>query len=686
MKMGNANSAPTSRPSDGDRMRFQMRREAAILVGDTSCDRELRRSTSETNPEILLDSIDQFIEKHRLDDRFYDPAFLRVVGCSMKLGLVLDQQLTASKYVKDYFTDLKQIGAPSVQGIALLTGVKNNPAMFVIKAPKNPNRDNLLHEYFVAAGGAFSDLQGRPKFIIGTNWLRKVCLNYSQVLGAFRCSSPNVDPLSGQVRDWCNNDNPTSFVNYVVYEKIDGDSMAKMAPIIDATTYVTTIIQLAYALEIGQTYNGFTHYDLHYENVILRPVESSKKTNSSQPPTEAMIPYVMTEELTIYVESAYVPTIIDYGNSHIQTPSPAAERMGAPTEHFGFHDAKYRSFGILPDASRPYFDLYKFLGFSLYEMYSTKNPAFEQVWPLVSFFGIKTREEVVRWLMIGRQNDMLFSLKDAIENLGFCITKVVDGVAPTCMPERAVTMYDFLSYVEITFPQIWKTKIFGVPVAGKKLLQCGAECNTFAEALTHLTEESIESLPGNLGAFNDLKSIMRYRNGLFHRGKYFSDTFPDSAYGSKLMQEVERLDEEIRAIYEVVIPNYTEQIIDWANRVIAAYDAIGFPIAYPEFLSSDPQTAGRELLAMNTYLERMQVFMKTYVEYKENYEAAEDLVFIAHSRLDPRLEEVLNTEVSPRYQAVDNARGQIRGFVERSRDVVPPQYRGLLQDVLVKTL
>lgn len=688
--MRNRQSAPAAtEASADDLMRFQLRREAAILVGDTSCARELQRSTHETNPQELLDSIDQFIEKHRLNERFYDPAFLRVVGCSMKLGLVVDQELTASKLVKDYFTDLKQIGAPSVEGIALLTGVKGNQSMFVIKAPKRPGVDNLLHEYFVAAGGAFTDLQGQPKFITGTNWLRKVCLNYSQVLGAFRCSPPEVNPLSGKVRDWCNNDNPTSFVNYVIYEKIDGPSMAKAAPVINATTYITSIIQLAYALEIGQIYNGFTHYDLHHDNVILRPVTSSNQTTFNQSGgngTEALIPFVISEKLTIYVESSHVVTIIDYGRSHIQSPAPAAEKIGAPTEHFGYQTNWSREFGIFPDVARPYYDLYKFLGFSLYEMYATKNPAFEEVWPVAGFFGIKTREDAVRWLIRGRQNDMLFSLKTAIENMGFCITKVVGGVSPTCKLETAVTMYDFLSYVEITFPQIWQSKVFGVPIAGKKLLQCGTECDTFSGALTDLTQESIETLPGNLGAFNDLRSIMRYRNNLFHRGQYFSETFPESAYGGKLMLEVERLDEEIREIYPTVIPSYYQQIIDLANGVINAYQAIGFPIPYPPTLSPDARTAAAELVSLNRYLERMQVFMRAYVEYKEHLESAEDLASISGQRLDPRQTEILNVEIAPLFQAVDNARGEIRGFVERNRQLVAPQYRGLGQDVLAKTL
>lgn len=684
--MGNANSAPVASDiSEDDRMRFQLRREAAILVGDTSCARDLRNATAERNPEELLDGINQFVEKHRLDDRFYDPAFLRVVACSMKLGLTIDPQLTASKYVKEYFTNPKQIGADSIEGVALLSGVKQNPAMFVIKAPKKASNDNLLHEYFVAAGGAFSDLQGKPKFIIGTNWLRKVCLNFSQVLAAFRCSPPDIDPLGKTVRAWCSNDNPASFVNYVVYEKIDGPSMAKIGPTIDATTYVSSIIQLAYALEIGQTYNGFTHYDLHHKNVIMRPV-STKAVIPGQPLVEALIPFVMSEELTVYVESTHVVTIIDYGFSHIQSPSPAAEKLGAPTEHFGKHSRLARDYGVLAETARPYYDLYKFLGFTLYDLYSAKNPTFEEVWPIMGFFGIKTRDQAVEWLITGRRTENLYALKDAIENMGFCITKVVDGVAPSCMPERAVTMYDFLSYVEITFPQVWQTKVYGVPVAGKKILQCGAECNTFAEALSELTDESIEASPGNLAAFTDFRSIMRYRNGLFHRGKYFSETFPQSTYGAKLMLEVTRLDEEIRGIYDQVTGAYSQQIIDLANVVIAAYEEVGFPIAYPPVLSRDPRVAAQELIALNAYLEKLQVFMRAYVEYKEYYEAFEDMSRLSSRSVDPRLEEILSTEIHPRYQAVDNARGEIRGFLERNRAAAPRDYAAYLHDLIIKTL
>ena len=682
--MGNAESANAGGEiSPDDKMRFQLRREAAILVGDTSCASELRNATSEKNPEELLDSINQFQQKHRLDERFYDPAFLRVVACSMKLGLTIDPQLTASKYVKEYFTDPKQIAADSVEGVALLSGVKNNNSMFVIKAPRNPGNDNLLHEYFVAAGGAFTDLQGQPKFIIGTNWLRKVCLNYSQVLGAFRCSGPQIDPLGKTVRTWCSNDNPASFVNYVVYEKIDGPSMAKIGPTIDSTTYITSIIQLAYALEIGQTYNGFTHYDLHDENIILRPVTS--KTIAGQPLTEALIPFVMSEELTVYVESTHVVTFIDYGMSHIQSPSPAAEKLGAPTEHFGLYRKGFKeALGILPDAARPYYDLYKFLGFSLYTLYTAKNPVFEEVWPLVKFFGVQTREQAVQWVVAGR-ND-LFALKDAIENMGFCITKVVGGTAPTCMPERAVTMYDFLSFVEVAFPRVWQTKVYGVPVAGKKLLQCGAECDTFGEALSDLTTESIEASPGNLAAFTDFRSIMRYRNGLFHRGRYFSETFPQSAYGGKLMLEVQRLDDEIRGIYDEVQNSYLQQIIGLADKVIVAYDAVGFPIAYPQQLSRDPYVAAQELMAINAYLEKLQMFMRAYVEYKEAHESIEDMATISGRQLNPELEDVLNREINPRYQAADNARGEIRGFLERNKSLLPRDYAAYAHDLLVKTL
>ena len=58
-----------------------------------------------------------------------------------------------------------------MEGVALMSGVKAVKNMFVIKAPRNPQVDNLIHEYFVTAAGSFTDLDGQPKTIIGCNWL-----------------------------------------------------------------------------------------------------------------------------------------------------------------------------------------------------------------------------------------------------------------------------------------------------------------------------------------------------------------------------------------------------------------------------------------------------------------------------------------------------------------------------------
>lgn len=672
--MGNAVSAPTGGGTEDEKMKLQMRREAAILIEDATCARDLQNTLgvefNETSATELLDQIDQFSLKHKLEHGFYDPVFLRALGCLLRLGLTIDRQLSASAYVKEFFTDQKQIGAPSVEGVALMSGVQSNKSLFVIKAPKDPSKDYLIHEYFVAAGGAFTDLDGQPKNIIGTNWLRKLCLNYAQIIAAFRCGPPEIDPLSKQLRSWCSTENPASYVSYVAYEKVDGQDMKDMAPTIDSVTFVTTIIQLAYALEIGQIYNGFTHYDLHYNNAIMRDMKR-----------EVLIPFVIADDLTVYIQSRYIPTIIDYGRCHIQTPSPAEEMAGAPTDHFGYYARGMESYGLFADRARPYYDIFKFLGFSLHAMAEAGNPAFEQVWVIMGFFGFKTREQVLRWLATSRNKD-LFSLTEDAEKLGFCLSKqLAEGSA--CLPESAATMYDFLNYIEVQFNDVWKNKVFGYPMAGQEVLACGADCTDFEGAVMNMTAERASEIATGLGGMSDFRDIMRFRNNLNQRGIYFKNNFPESKYGPTLLESVDHFDEEIGKVFEITNGPYAEQIIELGEQVRAAYDRIGYPLTYSDQASTDPNAIAMELQKINGYLDRMSEFAKAYVEFKEFYEAGEDMTRISGFEPSAEMEEYLRSNINPLFQAYDNARGEIKRILERTP--VPPEFAYYKQDLLVRT-
>lgn len=669
--MGGATSAPINNNDENEKMRFQMRREAAIIVEDTTCAVDISNSTGENNMEELADQLDQFLIKRRLKDDFYDPEFMRALGCILRVGLTVDKQLNASKLIKDFFTDKKQIGGISVEGVAMMVGQQTNKDMFVVKAPRNPNNDNLIHEYFIAVGGIVRDLNGKQRTVIGTNWLRKVCLNYAQILGAFRCGPPDIDPLSKRLRKFCSTEERSSYVGYVIYEKIDGPDLAAASPTISAEDFITTMIQIALALEIGQIYNGFTHYDLHHENTILRDMGE-----------EVLIPFVLSEDLTFYVQSRWIPTFIDYGRCHIQSPSPSAEMQGEEAIHFGFHSNFGPKYGLFPDRSRPYYDLYKILGFTLHTMADSGNLVFNDVWPIMGFFGLQSQDSVIRWLKKGRQNDNLFSAVDDLEKVGFCLKKT--GEFETCSAERAVTMFDFLNYVENQFPNVWKNKIVGYPKQGMKVLQCGAECDTFSEALKDMTSDTNNIVVSQLQTLGDFRNFMRYRNNLNSRGIYFKETFPESQYGSKLISGVDKLDEGIRASYPDIINNVLIQILEKATHLNKLYDEIGYPIRYNEQPSQDLQVQFNELKNLEGYLDRMSEFAKNYAEFKEFYEAGEDMTRIAGQIWPQEIQDSIEKNISPLYQAFDNSRGQIRRIIETTP--VDDQLKALKDDLLIKTI
>lgn len=669
--MGTSSSAPINTNDENEKMRMQMRREAAIIVEDTTCSVDISTSTGETNMEELADQLDQFLIKRRLDGDFYDPEFMRALGCVLRVGLTVDKQLSASKLIQYFFTDQKQIGGISAEGVAMMVGQQSNKDMFVIKAPRNPMNDNLIHEYFIAAGGVVRDLNGNQRTIIGTNWLRKVCLNYSQIIGAFRCGPPDIDPLSKKLRKFCSTEERSSYVGYVIYEKVDGPDLHALATTISAEDFVTTMIQIALALEIGQIYNGFTHYDLHHENVIERDMKE-----------EVLIPFVLSEDITFYIQSRYIATFIDYGRCHIQSPSPAEEYQGADTIHFGFHSNFGTKYGLLPDKARPYYDIYKILGFTLYTMADENNPAFQQVWPIMGFFGLRSQDAVLQWLKRGRQADNLFSAVDDLEKIGFCLKKV--GEFETCTPERAVTLFDFLEYVEKQFPSIWKTKVSGYPKQGMKVLQCGAECDTFEEALRDMTSDTDNIVVSQLKNLGDFRNFMRYRNNLNNRGIYFKETFPDSEYGPKLLAGVAKLDEAIKSSFEQMQKGILTQVLEKALVTKQSYQTIGYPIRYSEQPSQDLQTQFNELKNLEGYLDRMSQYGKDYAEFKEFWEAADDMAKIAGQPWTKEVQELLEKEVNPMFQAYDNSRGQIRRILELTP--VNQQLEAFKQDLIVKTI
>jgi serine/threonine protein kinase len=545
-----ANVSKDVHPQDLLMMR-QLVLESQIISGDVSCADDLGSAIGsedgrKMDPQSILNSVDGFKLKHQLSNRFYEAEYMRAISCILKLGLVTDSSFSSSTYIKDFFTNQKKIGAESVEGIAMVSGVKTANEIFIIKAPKNPKYDNLTHEYFVANGGDVKLKNGDRRHLIGTNMLRKQCLNYAQILAGFRCGPPSFDGISGRILNFCQTEgmDDAQYVNYLVYEKVPGPDMKKLvnSSSISTDLYISTIMQLAYALEIAQDQNGFTHYDLHHENIIMRPVDETNPNSGEM----ASIPFDVGGK-TIYILSSHIATIIDMGRSHVQSPSPREEeRTGVKASHFGYYSYFALEYGIMGDEARPFYDIFKILGFTLYELASKDSPVFEQVWPIMSFFGISTREQVLNWLKVSRGSD-LFSITDKRD---YCLLNdVTDEIA--CLPEEKVTMIDFLDFIFKMFQPTWDSTFSDRPHSGYKVFKCDTDCLSFKAGVQSSTNNEIikaspegsysqSSTTSAIYEFDRTRligiiNLMEYRENLNQRYLWFTLNQPKGSQDSKIL-------------------------------------------------------------------------------------------------------------------------------------------------------
>ena len=312
-------------------MRQQLAREKELILTRKTCN--LRRKFRDA-----ADFREEAIKKD-LTDRFYDSKFMATLYCAfdsvVHLPVEKGDGLDAShEVVSELFRDLRRIGEESVYGKVILAAVPG----VAIKTPTHPGDDELLHELFVG--------------FMGTNGLRRLCPNYAYILGGYKCLPPVIN-ADKTVSSWCaTNAHPDDFVNYVIYEKIDGKPLSEHLATCTFSQFFSWYIQILLAVQIGCDTIGFTHYDLHDENILLRPWLQHKKI---------AIPYEVRSGATWYVKTDLVATMIDFGMSHIEVRG----------EQFGKYGLEKN--GVFATRSRPLYDAFKILGFSISQMYQTRN-------------------------------------------------------------------------------------------------------------------------------------------------------------------------------------------------------------------------------------------------------------------------------------------------------------------------
>jgi hypothetical protein len=301
----------------------------------------------------------------KLEGDFYSAGLLEALACYFDVTFHegAGEEITkAPRGIHKLLTHARKIGAASVEGVALLTGVKDVDDLIIIKAPQDPKEDGLVHEYFVA--------------VTCLNALRRRCPGFMYAFEAFRCSAPIIK--GKQVLSWCKPSGPS--VNYVVFEKISpGKSIADLMPTLSTKEYISYFIQLCFNEMIAVETCSWTHNDAHAGNVLPREVKGAKGR-------WFWVPFVLAGGRVVYVQSNRVPTFIDYGRAHVKYQG----------KHYGyFAEVLLKEIGLYPDQCRPLYDMYRLLGWSLWACLGDDGKGFASqgarelfrgLQPLFSFF------------------------------------------------------------------------------------------------------------------------------------------------------------------------------------------------------------------------------------------------------------------------------------------------------------
>jgi ubiquinone/menaquinone biosynthesis C-methylase UbiE len=265
-----------------------------------------KKNKKNKNNKKNIDNVDESIVDDILSNKYMNIHSLNTI-CSMFNEIILynnkiDQQKDEeNKYITrvlNSFTFVSKNRASKFH--TLLSNFKTIKELVVIKSACREDNDlNILYEYFIGS--------------IGINKLRSIIPNFCYTLSIFRHNALRIVDTIPQKIDIFFSDNKeerkdTRF--YVVYERIKGMSLADFIETIktkeDMDNLISYLIQIVFAIKVAQDEIGFVHYDLHSDNILLRPLEEI-----------VTVEYIINNKV-YKIKTNAIPTIIGYEHSHFQ--------------------------------------------------------------------------------------------------------------------------------------------------------------------------------------------------------------------------------------------------------------------------------------------------------------------------------------------------------------------------------
>ena len=431
-------SDPVLRRAVKDRQADQAILEKQLLDRTETCSLPTTNAIRERLPSLKSAEL-----KKQLNEQFYNADVMLAAIC------VVDSIIYTSPYIggsslhteriRKWIQQLRQIGDPSVEGIAMIANFNQTSDMFILKVAQNPASDTLPHELLIG--------------LWGTNNLRALVPNFMYVFGGFRCLPPIIE--NKNVVSWCSTSGTAKDVTYVIYENIaPAVAFNQYVRTSSAEAFISGYCQVMYALRTAHNIVDYTHFDLHPGNVLMRTIKHDGPTFE--------IPYETEKGKTEYLSATVIATIIDFGFGHIQVNG----------RHYGKFE--YEVYSILPDQSFILYDAYRLLLGCALEAYSAKNIAVVNVIrPIVRFFNVyETLEEILT-----NQHKVGYALP--------AISQVLN-----------IKFDDYLSFIRSS------VKVPFYNGTDANLLQCGDECLRFSASIDKLGLNTYRA-PTNIFDFYD---------------------------------------------------------------------------------------------------------------------------------------------------------------------------------------
>ena len=312
---------------------------------------KLSQINTSINPKKL--SIDKL--SYILNEKFNNGPDMQAVLCLFEKILsstALDKNkenkvlYTLSSSINQWITDINKLSVISRQGFVYYGNILSHNIKILIKIPRKLlGFDSLLKEYFIG--------------LCSINRLRYILPTFVYTLGGFLCPQPYYEGESLKSGELCKEKNSEQTI-YVMYENIPGKTLSDMLGEnkISFNEWLEIFVQILLSLEVSQREIGFTHFDLHTGNVMVR-----KKTFNYDIPID---------NLTYSIYSNYLPVIIDFGTSCVCVEN----RYIGSYQYMG-----YRMLNFIVSG----YDMYKFLVYSSYYA----NPLLsEQIQKLFEFYDI----------------------------------------------------------------------------------------------------------------------------------------------------------------------------------------------------------------------------------------------------------------------------------------------------------